>query len=59
VFRVWRPKRTCASAAYQTKLQLAAGMLTEVVQIDDPRRAATGGDGGIAGPAPTRSARGR
>jgi hypothetical protein len=30
-FRLWRPKRTCAPAAYQTKLQLAAGMLTEVV----------------------------
>jgi hypothetical protein len=30
-FRLWRPKRTCAPAAYQTKLQLAAGMLTELV----------------------------
>jgi Transposase DDE domain len=29
--RLWRPKRSCAPAAYQTKLQLAAGMLTEVV----------------------------
>jgi Transposase IS116/IS110/IS902 family len=24
-FRLWRPKRSCAPAAYQTKLQLAAG----------------------------------
>ena len=30
-FRLWRPKRTCAPAAYQTKLQLAARMLTELV----------------------------
>jgi hypothetical protein len=30
-FCLWRPKRSCAPAAYQTKLQLAAGMLTEVV----------------------------
>jgi hypothetical protein len=30
-FRLWRPKRSCAPAAYQTKLQLAARMLTEVV----------------------------
>jgi DDE superfamily endonuclease len=30
-FRLWRPKRTCARHRYQTKLQLAAGMLTEVV----------------------------
>ena len=30
-FRLWRPKRTCAPHRYQTKLQLAAGMLTEVV----------------------------
>jgi hypothetical protein len=30
-FRLWRPKRTCAPATYQTKLQLAARMLTEVV----------------------------
>jgi hypothetical protein len=29
-FRLWRPKRSCAPAAYQTKLQLAARMLTEV-----------------------------
>jgi DDE superfamily endonuclease len=29
-FRLWRPKRSCASAAYQTKPQLAARMLTEV-----------------------------
>jgi hypothetical protein len=29
-FRLWRPKRACAPAAYQTKLQLAARMLTEV-----------------------------
>jgi hypothetical protein len=30
-FRLWRPKRTCTPATYQTKLQLAARMLTEVV----------------------------
>jgi hypothetical protein len=30
-FRLWRPKRSCAPAAYRTKLQLAAGMLTELV----------------------------
>jgi hypothetical protein len=30
-FRLWRPKRSCAPARYQTKLQLAAGMLTELV----------------------------
>jgi hypothetical protein len=30
-FRLWRPKRTCAPHRYQTKLQLAAGMLTELV----------------------------
>jgi hypothetical protein len=30
-FRLWRPKRSCAAAAYQTKLQLAAQMLTELV----------------------------
>jgi hypothetical protein len=30
-FRLWRPKRSCAAAAYQTKLQLAAGMLTGLV----------------------------
>jgi DDE superfamily endonuclease len=29
-FRLWRPKRSCAPAAYQTKPQLAARMLTEV-----------------------------
>jgi hypothetical protein len=29
-FRLWRPKRSCAPAAYQTKLELAAGMLTEL-----------------------------
>jgi DDE superfamily endonuclease len=29
-FRLWRPKRSCAPAAYQTKLQLAARMLTEL-----------------------------
>jgi hypothetical protein len=29
--RLWRPKRSCAPVAYQTRLQLAAGMLTEVV----------------------------
>jgi hypothetical protein len=30
-FRLWRPKRSCAPAAYQTKPQLAAQMLTELV----------------------------
>jgi hypothetical protein len=30
-FGLWRPKWSCAPAAYQTKLQLAAGMLTELV----------------------------
>lgn len=30
-FRLWRPKRSCAAAAYQTKLQLAAQMLTELI----------------------------
>jgi hypothetical protein len=30
-FRLWRPKRTCAPHRYQTKLQLAADMLTELV----------------------------
>jgi hypothetical protein len=30
-FRLWRPKRTCAPARYRTKLQLAAGILTELV----------------------------
>jgi hypothetical protein len=30
-FRLWRPKRSCTPATYQTKLQLAAGMLTELV----------------------------
>jgi len=30
-FRLWRPKRSCAPHHYQTKLQLAAGMLTELV----------------------------
>jgi DDE superfamily endonuclease len=30
-FRLWRPKRSCAPAAYQTKLQLAAQMLTELI----------------------------
>jgi hypothetical protein len=30
-FRLWRPKRSCAPTTYQTKLQLAARMLTEPV----------------------------
>jgi hypothetical protein len=30
-FRLWRPKRVCAPHRYQTKLQLAAGMLTQLV----------------------------
>jgi hypothetical protein len=30
-FRLWRPKRSCAPHAYQTKLRLAEGMLKEVV----------------------------
>jgi DDE superfamily endonuclease len=29
--RLWRPKRSCAPAGYRTKLQLAAGILTELV----------------------------
>ena len=37
-FRLWRPKRSCAPAAYQTKLQLAAGMLTELVAARLPFR---------------------
>jgi DDE superfamily endonuclease len=35
-FRLWRPRRTCAPAAYQTKLQLAWGMLTELVAAGLP-----------------------
>jgi DDE superfamily endonuclease len=35
-FRLWRPKRTCAPHAYQTKPQLAAGMLTELVAAHLP-----------------------
>jgi hypothetical protein len=35
-FRLWRPKRVCAPTAYQTKLELAAGMLTELVAADLP-----------------------
>jgi hypothetical protein len=35
-FRLWRPKRTCAPHRYQTKLQLAAGMLTELVAAHLP-----------------------
>ena len=30
-FRLWRPKRSCGPGAYQTKLQLAAQLLTELV----------------------------
>jgi DDE superfamily endonuclease len=30
-FRLWRPKRSCAPHRYQTKLELAVGMLTELV----------------------------
>ena len=30
-FRLWRPKRSCTPGAYQTKLQLAAQLLTELV----------------------------
>jgi SRSO17 transposase len=30
-FRLWRPKRSCAPHAYQTKLRLAEAMLKEVV----------------------------
>jgi hypothetical protein len=30
-FRLWRPKRSCASHAYQTKLELAEAMLKEVL----------------------------
>jgi hypothetical protein len=35
-FRLWRPKRVCAPHRYQTKLQLAARMLTEVVTTGIP-----------------------
>jgi hypothetical protein len=35
-FRLWRPKRSCAAAAYQTKPQLAASMLTELVAAQLP-----------------------
>jgi hypothetical protein len=35
-FRLWRPKRACTPAAYQTKLQLAARMLTELVAAGLP-----------------------
>ena len=35
-FRLWRPRRSCAPAAYQTKLQLAARMLTELVAAGLP-----------------------
>jgi hypothetical protein len=35
-FRLWRPRRSCAPAAYQTKLQLAAQMLTELVAAGLP-----------------------
>jgi hypothetical protein len=30
-FRLWRTKRSCAPGAYQTKLQRAAQLLTELV----------------------------
>ena len=30
-FRLWRPKRSCAPHHYQTKLQLAARMLTKLI----------------------------
>ena len=33
-FRLWRPKRSRAPHRYQTKLQLAARMLTELVAAD-------------------------
>jgi len=35
-FRLWRPKRTCAPHRYQTKLELAAGMLTELIAAHLP-----------------------
>jgi DDE superfamily endonuclease len=35
-FRLWRPKRSCAPHRYRTKLQLAAGMLTELVAAGLP-----------------------
>jgi DDE superfamily endonuclease len=35
-FRLWRPKRVCAPHRYQTKLQLAARMLTELVAAGLP-----------------------
>jgi DDE superfamily endonuclease len=35
-FRLWRPKRSCASHRYRTKLQLAAGMLTALAAAGLP-----------------------
>ncbi len=35
-FRLWRPKRSCAPHRYRTKLELAAELLTEVVQTRLP-----------------------
>ena len=35
-FRLWRPKRACAPHRYQTNLELAAGMLTELVAVRLP-----------------------
>ena len=32
-FRLWRPKRSCAPRAYQTKLHLAEAMLKEVIGL--------------------------
>ena len=34
--RLWQPKRSCAPGAYQTKLQLAAQLLTELVAARMP-----------------------
>jgi hypothetical protein len=37
-FRLWRPKRSCRAARYQTKLELACPVVTAVVQAGLPVR---------------------
>lgn len=37
-FRLWRPKRSCRAARYQTKLELACPLVTAAVQADLPVR---------------------
>ena len=37
-FRLWRPKRSCRTERYRTKLQLAIELVTAVVQADLPVR---------------------